>query len=592
MVVGWPSFLWFFFPVLCYASFVRSLPSSSELYCWGEDSWGLGGGGGGGNNSTKSVSKAQNQHYQNHQSRRGRTCRVKNLCYNTRKEEFYLLKGSSDNIEGTLIPSWLSKIPNIAELEESSDRRRLYTSSEPLLDLSAVDDHNFFFLRFASLPFSYFSDKKFDIRVLDRRTSNDSKKSFPLRVVSNANGGGKEIGDNSTDNTAKEEMLWIRGNSLVTHRFFPLNIMHLFHDDLLGLKYLEDIWPQLGSGNLSVYFFDHYKRQSYDELYSLLGSGVGKTKVEYLDNLILGGDESRDLRAEAVDSWVCWEDAVIGGSKEMAWYQYGYGRPQGPLPDGHASGHKLREMSLSLIRREEPHFDWWDDVTKNRWLRTLLKSSNDYLSKTSTLKELPAPPAPSLPSSPDYDGPCITIFSRKSNRLILNELELSGHLSEAFANLPVEMIRLEDHTPLELIKIIKRSVIAFGMHGSLLILAIFLQPGAVLVEGFPWGIPASQYTPYKEMCSLNGMQLSYKSWMNPSKKDTISYPNRKKSLGGIRHLPKEEQELIVNSPTIKPHPCCDNPAWLYKIFQDTKVDPLSIIELIREGLIESYKEAI
>jgi protein O-mannose beta-1,4-N-acetylglucosaminyltransferase len=60
----------------------------------------------------------------------------------------------------------------------------------------------------------------------------------------------------------------------------------------------------------------------------------------------------------------------------------------------------------------------------------------------------------------------------------------------------------------------------------------------------------------------------------------VYHVDRHKLLGGISHFSSEEQEKIIQSTTVPTHFCCDNPYWLFKIFQDTRVQTSEIIELI------------
>lgn len=50
-----------------------------------------------------------------------------------------------------------------------------------------------------------------------------------------------------------------------------------------------------------------------------------------------------------------------------------------------------------------------------------------------------------------------------------------------------------------------------------------------------------------------------------------------------------EQEKIKNTLTVPPHLCCRDPYWLYRIYQDTKVDLPELFSLIEETLPESIK---
>ena len=52
------------------------------------------------------------------------------------------------------------------------------------------------------------------------------------------------------------------------------------------------------------------------------------------------------------------------------------------------------------------------------------------------------------------------------------------------------------------VKVLSAADLAIGMHGSMLIMAMFLKPGSGLLELFPFGVPAENYTPYKTLAQL------------------------------------------------------------------------------------------
>ena len=54
--------------------------------------------------------------------------------------------------------------------------------------------------------------------------------------------------------------------------------------------------------------------------------------------------------------------------------------------------------------------------------------------------------------------------------------------------------------------------------------------------------------------------------------------------GGIKHLPKEQQENILNTKTVPQHKCCVDPYWLYRIYQDTVAHPQELSDLISKAL--------
>ena len=101
------------------------------------------------------------------------------------------------------------------------------------------------------------------------------------------------------------------------------------------------------------------------------------------------------------------------------------------------------------------------------------------------------------------------ILSRRHNRLIVNEAELSFELA-ANVGVRVRTLSMEDVPIEEIIKRLSSAVVVVGMHGSLLALAMFLPPGSILVELFPYAINPLHYTPYRTLASLPGMDITYR----------------------------------------------------------------------------------
>ena len=58
---------------------------------------------------------------------------------------------------------------------------------------------------------------------------------------------------------------------------------------------------------------------------------------------------------------------------------------------------------------------------------------------------------------------------------------------------------------------------------------------------------------------------------NKHKSKTIGYPERHRLLGGLKELPAAKRREIRDATAVPPHLCCEDPFWLYKIFQDTTV---------------------
>jgi hypothetical protein len=112
----------------------------------------------------------------------------------------------------------------------------------------------------------------------------------------------------------------------------------------------------------------------------------------------------------------------------------------------------------------------------------------------------------------DEDWNLIVILSRKSNRLILNEKELGNALTKRFGWETV-VVSNEQHSFEEQIKYMRRARIVLGMHGSILVMAMFCRRGTTLLEMFPFAVPAERYTPYKTMANLPDMGLIYRVWV-------------------------------------------------------------------------------
>lgn len=180
----------------------------------------------------------------------------------------------------------------------------------------------------------------------------------------------------------------------------------------------------------------------------------------------------------------------------------------------------------------------------------------------------------------------IAIFSRTRDRLILNEVELKDSLSNRF-KMPAQFLRMENHSFRAQVEILSTTKIAIGMHGSMLIMGMFLPRSSILIELYPYAVPGDNYTPYRTMSKLPGMDIIYRKWENIYPDNNIMHPDRSLYQGGINHLSASEQEKILNTPTVPKHTCCTNPYWLFRIYQDTKVHIEEVTGLIEAGLRDS-----
>lgn len=235
---------------------------------------------------------------------------------------------------------------------------------------------------------------------------------------------------------------------------------------------------------------------------------------------------------------VCFRDAHLGMHRPTTWYDYGFDKPQGPIANKTVSGHALRRAA-------------------------------DYLRA-------------GLRAESESTEPVIVVFSRGRNRRMLNEAALAAGLAQRFG-LAAEVVSLETHTLRQVIQLLGRARLAVGMHGSILITALFLRPGAGLVELFPYAVPPENYTPYRTLAGLPGMGLAYRAWRNTCRACTVGHPQRERDAGGLLHLDEAARQAIVEQEAVPPHQCCMDPSWLYHIYQDTLVDIDEVLALAEQA---------
>lgn len=451
------------------------------------------------------------------EDRASRRCRVKNICYEARTDSLFVLK--SDESIWTGVP----------EPDEHGMLREL-------MDETTQREHNLFYLDLGIKEAGFFQAMQDRLEV--RRYIDSITPSIQSAMLSND----------------RIRLTIVEEPTLLVKRFYPFNVMHILHDDLLG--YAEQ-WKEWGFGDKKdarLVAYDHGHANAHDQIYDWLGPKMQRIhELMGWPNWVGDGQKRRE-------EYVCFRDAVIGTRKAQTWYQYGYFEPQGPLPDLRADGRRIREIAGNVLAhlKQEP----WDEAQQRATIKGILSGRATESGDT-----------------------IIAIFSRKLNRLILNEDELASGLQAAFG-LPVVFLRMEEMSLNSIAKCLRRAAIAFGMHGSLLAMAMFMPPGAILIEGYPYGVPPENYTPYRTMCNLPNMQLGYRAWACMDPKAVVGHPERAADKGGIRHLPEAEQKAILDSTTIEPHLCCSNPYWLHRIYQDTRVNVQQVINLIREAAAE------
>ncbi|XP_042208042.1 protein O-linked-mannose beta-1,4-N-acetylglucosaminyltransferase 2-like isoform X2 [Homarus americanus] len=316
----------------------------------------------------------------------------------------------------------------------------------------------------------------------------------------------------------------VHGKTLIMTRFKPDNLLHVFHDDLLPIYFtMQELCmnQRLCIEDLNLVFTDEEKRGPYWDLYLILSERI----------MLMS--ESR-LNSRQV--WYCFEDAYIGLNKISVWYQYGFGKPQGPQVRSSFSGHLLRAFT---------------DFVQQR-LKIEHKPTQKHLG---------------------------VLISRKFNRKIVNEKELSAFIKDQLELLTkqvseVKMLSLEENSIFTIVSELSQARVVVGVHGAALILGMFLQPGSILVEIWPFGINSNASTVYKTMCGLQDFGVAYVPWMNKDIINTVYHPEYPAAYGGLSQLSFEEQQDVIKSlyrNSLQDVACCDNTNWLFRIYQDTKV---------------------
>jgi len=233
----------------------------------------------------------------------------------------------------------------------------------------------------------------------------------------------------------------------------------------------------------------------------------------------------------------CFNKVILGSYRSTLWYQYGFHSSQGPLND-------------------------IDVVT----VRGHILSYRQYTE----------------PSAAKLEPNKIVLFTRSETRLILNEDELLTYLSKKFMRSAVS-VSLETHTVEEIAWILSETRLLVGMHGSAMAMAMYLPKDSAMLELFPYAVPPAGYTPYKRLADILG--VNYLSWQNKHRDRSVGHADFPAEFGGLDHISAEERQRIVAETEVPPHHCCDDPSWLYHIYQDTWVTIPEINELLDELIL-------
>ncbi|XP_022649751.1 uncharacterized protein LOC111245537 [Varroa destructor] len=324
--------------------------------------------------------------------------------------------------------------------------------------------------------------------------------------------------------------------AILLQRYLPNNLMHVIHDDVLPAFAL---WEQLNNASIrSTYPHngkeDNQKNQSsevrlllvdcarheFDELYSLVGANVVYSEHGQI---------------------TCVNELFVGLPRVTQWYQYGFKTPQGPL-----KGTDVNILERFRKRNGVPNAD---DTSRNN-----LDSLHGIGSALPRIR-------------------VCTLLIREFNRKILNIDQVEEKLRSEL-NCLVRIVSLSRYSLSELRKLISATDFLVAMHGAELALTIFLPRGSAVLEMFPYAVPSENYTPYRTLCSL--LNIAYVAWENTIRKNSFGH-----MACALANLSDEEKARILKQDKVEPHLCCEDPAWLYRIYQDSWVDLRSFRRSLR-----------
>lgn len=179
---------------------------------------------------------------------------------------------------------------------------------------------------------------------------------------------------------------------------------------------------------------------------------------------------------------------------------------------------------------------------------------------------------------PPGDGHSLLLV-RRLKRRILNAAPFFNHLQGRFNNLRLVILDKSSLSDAQGLRQLLQNFICahtvIGMHGSELILSLLMAPSdsSRVIELFPYGVEPAHYTPFRTLALLLGHH--YGAWRNElPEKAFFPDDSQPAQWGGLLHLSEQRRRLIQDSvhQPLPLHLCCDNPAWLYRIYQDTEVD--------------------
>ncbi|KAJ8023591.1 Protein O-linked-mannose beta-1,4-N-acetylglucosaminyltransferase 2 [Holothuria leucospilota] len=325
-----------------------------------------------------------------------------------------------------------------------------------------------------------------------------------------------------------------RGKFSMFSRMATSNIAHDIHDVLMPLFYTlmdrNELYQK--PSRTIIALFEDMEIESAQELHHLLSKETPITKLQ--------------LSFQSDETLTCFEDVTVGLLKTSVWYQWGFQLdPKGPIVDAGVTSQHIRKFTGYVM---------------------------EHLNLTSHC-------------SGEIYG---ILFSRKLNRKILNDKELANAVSEKF-NIKIVELSMEVNSLSYIIETVSCAKLVMGIHGAMLILAMFLPPSSVLLEMYPYAINPAHLTPYITMALLPGMDIEYVRWRNMN--SSASLVSKKGNFFRIDHLSHEEREAILNSTEAPRRPCCKNSELRFRLYHNTIVNISEVLDILSStSLITSPRE--
>jgi len=299
-------------------------------------------------------------------------------------------------------------------------------------------------------------------------------------------------------------------------RLKPDNVMHVVHDDLLPLI---GTMSHLCGGQLEncyqryhLLFLDDHDLGPYGYMYETFSDYPIFVK-------------------SSMTKLICFKELNLGVDLESIWYDYGFARPRGPAKKIYMQAPFIRTFKQHMIKR----------------LRLPLIDNN----RTGI------------------------ILYRTQSRKILNiakVLEIVKDVKpgniETWESLPVS----QENSKELLIKCVNANAV-IGVHGAEMIFPLLMPQNSLVIEIIPFGLHPDLISFLKPLADYNVSAFRYFSWTNDNRHLSIPPPYDSHYLqGGLGHLSEEEQKRIKSLKKIKEVFCCQDPAFLYFMYQDTVID--------------------